>query len=152
MVQCADNEIKFFTKSSREAVGVCVTEYRGQPRIDIRVYQPVIGEEGVTPTKKGISLGLEFYEELLEGVRKLGDVMGRDKVVARIQKSQKELIQISVTTFRDNTRIDIRSYMQFDPNSTEWKPTKRGISLPVELYSDLLDAVESLEPIVKSMQ
>ncbi len=137
------NRVKLFSKNAREAVGVGISEWKGQPRVDIRIYVPSLEDNTLIPTKKGISLPIEKYPELMEALYKLGDTMSNEKLVARIKKSGKEEIRVGTTTFRDIPMIYLRVYTPIGEKS-EWKPTQRGVNLKVDLYESLLEAVEGL--------
>ena len=95
------------------------------------------------PTREGISLPVEKYSELLEGVKALGDVMGSDKVVAKIKKTDNNEIWIGFNTYKKIALIYLRTYAGYGDNP-ELRPTKQGISLRVEQYPHLLEAVEKL--------
>ena len=139
----ATNVLALFAKSAREAVGVAISEWKGEPRIDVRIYVPIIGEDSLVPTKKGISLSLDQYPQLLDGVRRLGDVMSNERVVARIGKSERSEVRIGITIFRGNPLIYLRTFVQFGSDDPEWKPTQKGVSLRVDLYPKLLEAIEA---------
>ena len=135
--------IASFQKNSRELVGVCVAEQKGELRGDIRIYVQAIGEEALIPTSKGISIPVGLYTELLDGMRKLGDVMGREKVVKRISKSPKTEIRVGINIFRGQTLLYIRQFSTMK-DSNEKKPTKKGISVRVDQYPQLLEIIETL--------
>ena len=139
----ADNRI-LFSKSAQEAIGVGLNEWKGKLRIDIRTFVPVIGEEGLMPTPKGISLDVDQFPELLQAVQDLGEVMTNDKLVARISKNPTQEIRVGVNTFRNMPLIYIRTFTRKDENTEDWTPTKKGISIKVDLYPRLLEAIESL--------
>jgi len=141
----ANDNLIIFSKSSKEAIGVSLKIWKEQLRVDIRTYVPVIGEEGLMATPKGISLTAEKYPELLQAVRALGDVMSNDKVVARISKNENQEIRVGVNTFRNMPLIYIRTFTKKKGDADEWSPSRKGISIKVDLYPRLLEAVESLQ-------
>jgi len=145
------NLISIFAKSSQEAVGVSLNEWRGQIRIDIRIYVPLLEDDSLIPTKKGISLKADLFPQLLEAIKGLGNVMSSEKEVARIKKSSTEEIRIGVTTFKDIPLIYLRTYTLFGSDPPEWRPTRKGVSLKVDLYPKLYEAIEKVEVELKKL-
>ena len=140
-----------FSKNSRELVCVGVNTWRRKEYIFIRVFAQAIGEEHLVPTRAGISLHLSQYPELLDGARLLGDVMGSDKVVARIRKSQNKEVRIGFTLYRDAPLIYLRTFV-LSADQPEGIPTKQGISVRVEQYPYLLEAIEELGNAIKGIE
>ncbi len=62
-----------------------------------------------------------------------------------IQKSSTEQVQVDIREYKGKKYLDIRLWFNssIDP---EYRPTKKGISLPVALLPDLQKAIMSLEP------
>jgi hypothetical protein len=60
-----------FRKGSRSEVRASVSTYRGVARADIRLWVPSESDEGLIPTKSGISIPLEDLDELLAAVQAL---------------------------------------------------------------------------------
>lgn len=73
----------------------------------------------------------------------------KDELVAVINRGQTQQIQFRVNEFKGNNYIDIRTYY-FDENSEEFKPTRKGISIPVELYEELKEALTKVEGALPS--
>lgn len=135
---------KYFQKNAQEAVGICITEWKGQPRVDVRIYVQPLGEANLVATKKGVAIPVDLFSQVMQGVRDLAEVMGPEKIVARIAKSSKEEIRIGASTFRGTRLIYIRSFVNVDAEG-EWKPTRKGVSLRVALYPHLLETLEEVE-------
>jgi len=71
-------EVASFPKTKRESVRVCLLQWSGEPRIDVRVMAALVKEEGViVPTQKGLSLRLEQLATLREALD-LADAKARD--------------------------------------------------------------------------
>ncbi len=149
MVESDEDFVSLFAKSTTEMIGTVVTEWKGKPRFDIRIYVQAVGEDNLVPTQKGLSLEFEYYPMLLIGVRALGEVMGNNKLVATIPKSKREEVRIGVNLYMGNPLIYMRTFLLFNATDTEWKPTQKGISLRVDLYPKLLEAVEALGPAIE---
>lgn len=68
-----------------------------------------------------------------------------DQIVARLRKNDVEEVVVSVRNFEGSDFVDIRTF--FGARDQEVKPTKKGVTIPVALYSEfrrsigLLDAV-----------
>ena len=73
--------------------------------------------------------------------------MSSEKVVAKIQKNSKQQIWVGLNIFKDIPLLYVRTYSKFG-DEEEYKPTKRGVSMKVELYPQLLEAVEKLANFV----
>jgi len=80
-------------------------------------------------------------------VKALGDVMGSDKVVARILKNNKQEIRVGFNSYRGVALIYIRTFSLIEGKS-EWVPTKSGVSMRVDHYPHHLEAVEKLGQVV----
>lgn len=146
----SEDVVSLFAKNASEAIGVAISEWQGQPRLDVRTYVPVLGQDHLVPTKKGISLRLDQYPELLDAVRRLGDVMGKERLVARISKSIHTEVRVGVTMYKGHSLIYVRTYVRPDPDTSEWQPTQKGISLRVDLYPQLLEAIEAVGTALSS--
>jgi len=60
-----------FPKNTMEEVRTQITEYKGYKLMDIRVWYKREDKDPL-PTKKGLTLGIEHYQELKKAVDKLG--------------------------------------------------------------------------------
>ncbi|MGH8056282.1 MAG: transcriptional coactivator p15/PC4 family protein [Candidatus Entotheonellia bacterium] len=72
-----------------------------------------------------------------------------DALVARISKNPTEEVRISLTSYRGHELVDIRVYFQDDQG--EWRPTKRGVSLSVDSFTELRDAVGKVEEMLNGL-
>lgn len=70
------------------------------------------------------------------------DTTGYDGVLmGAIGKSSKTEVRIGIKQFQQNTFIDIRMYYL---KGSQWFPTKKGITLPVETYPELDTVVSTM--------
>ena len=53
-----------------------------------------------------------------------------------IEKGLGSRIHIRLSKFRDRDYLDIRNFYETDEG--EWKPTRKGIAIPVDLYDELM--------------
>jgi len=70
------------------------------------------------------------------------------EVVKLIDKGMGKRIYIRVSQFHDHDYLDIRNFYQAE--NEEWKPTRKGIAIPVELYDELIDALKDIKPLIAS--
>lgn len=57
------------------------------------------------------------------------------EIIARFVKNSVEEVRLSLTEFKGHKLIDIRAfYLDLD---NEYKPTKKGIAISVDLYPEL---------------
>jgi hypothetical protein len=65
------------------------------------------------------------------------------KVISEFSKNTQETIRVSITEFKGYELIDVRAYYR-DNETGELKPTRKGITLSIELYDKLKDAILEL--------
>jgi len=70
-----------------------------------------------------------------------------DRLISKFRKNALEEIQISAREFQGRQLVDIRIYA--GPRGQETVPTKKGVSIPIELYGDFRKAIRSLEEILE---
>jgi len=67
-------------------------------------------------------------------------VESRDEVLVQvIDKGLGSRIHVRLSRFRDRDYLDIRNF--YETEEGEWKPTRKGIAVPVELYDELIEAL-----------
>ena len=108
-----------------------------------------VGADILIPTKKGVSITIDEFPKVLEGVKKLGDVMSNEKVVATIRKSDTQEIRIGITTFKNIPLIYIRTFAY---KNDQWLHTQKGISMKVDLYPKLLESLGLLNEEIKKLK
>ena len=62
-----------------------------------------------------------------------------------IQKNKSEEIRAAVTHFKGHDLLDVRTYMEFKDSDGDRKPTKKGFSLNIEKFPELIEALQSLQ-------
>lgn len=69
--------IKDIKKNNNEIIRIEVSEYKGRELINIRIWYQAIdsasGDLVFKPTQKGVTLNISEFEELRDGVEKLGN-------------------------------------------------------------------------------
>jgi hypothetical protein len=69
-----------------------------------------------------------------------------DELIAQFEKNATEVIRVSLTEYRKRKLVDVRVYYSDDEG--EYRPTKKGVSLSLEVYPDFKRALASLEKIL----
>lgn len=69
-----------------------------------------------------------------------------DQVVARLRKNEVEEVVVALRTFEGSEFVDIRTF--FGPRGQETKPTKKGVTVPVALYSEFRRSIELLDTLM----
>jgi len=72
-----------------------------------------------------------------------------EALVARISKNPTEEVRVSLTSYRGYDLVDIRVYYQDEQG--EWRPTKRGVSLPIDSFGELRDAISKVEEMLNEL-
>ncbi len=73
--------IKDIQRNNTEIIRIEVSEYKGNELINLRIWYQAIDDNGEViykPTQKGVALNLSKYDELLEGIEKIGQYI-KDK-------------------------------------------------------------------------
>ena len=60
-----------------------------------------------------------------------------------VDKSEAERVRIAVNEFKEKLFLDIRQYYQAEDG--DWRPTKKGVSLPADKLDELKTALEKLQ-------
>ncbi len=63
-----------------------------------------------------------------------------NRVVHSFKRNEAEEVRISIGAYKDKTYLDVRVYFRMEKGS-DWAPTKKGITIPLELVSDLAEGL-----------
>jgi hypothetical protein len=69
-------------------------------------------------------------------------IESKSVVVARFRKSKTEKIYVSANEYNGRKYADLRTY--FMDSEGEWHPTKKGISIPADLFNELVVGIKAL--------
>jgi hypothetical protein len=69
-----------------------------------------------------------------------------DQVIAQFEKNAKEVVRVSLSEYRGHKLFDVRVYYSDDEG--QYKPTRKGVSLSVNLYTDFKRALVALEKML----
>jgi len=62
-----------------------------------------------------------------------------EQLIRAIDKDLGNQIHVRLSRFRERDYLDIRNFYETDDG--EWKPTRKGIAIPVEFYAEVMDAL-----------
>ena len=69
-----------------------------------------------------------------------------DELIAQFEKNATEVVRVSLTEYRGRKLVDVRVYYSDDEG--QYYPTKKGVSLSVDVYPDFKRALLELEKIL----
>ena len=70
-----------------------------------------------------------------------------DRLISKFRKNSLEEIQVSVREYQGRQLVDVRIFV--GPRGDETRPTKKGVSLPIELFRQLRDAIAMVEEVLE---
>jgi hypothetical protein len=73
----------------------------------------------------------------------------QEVLVQAIEKGLGERIHVRVSQFKGRVYLDVRNF--YEDDAGEWKPTRKGVSVPVELYEQLQQAILQAKPEIDRM-
>jgi hypothetical protein len=71
-----------------------------------------------------------------------------EALVARIPKNPTEEVRVALTSYHGHDLVDIRVF--FQDGQGEWRPTKRGVSLSVDSFTELREAIAKAEEMLST--
>ncbi len=63
-------------------------------------------------------------------------------LIGAVGKRSNEQILVGLREFRGARFIDIRAY--FETDASEWRPTKKGVTLPIDAFPELAEVIAGL--------
>ncbi len=66
-----------------------------------------------------------------------------EAIIEEFEKNSREKVMILIKKFKNNYYLDIRVY--FKGSDDEYKPSKKGIMISLEMLDDLKDALDKVE-------
>ena len=70
-----------------------------------------------------------------------------NKLISKFRKNSFEEIQINAREYKGRQYVDIRTYV--GSPDVETVPTKKGVSIPIELYIEFSKGISILEDILE---
>ena len=69
-----------------------------------------------------------------------------DELIEQFDKNATEVVRVSLTEYRGRKLVDVRVY--YSDSEGQYRPTKKGVSLSVDVYPDFKRALLVLEKIL----
>jgi len=69
-----------------------------------------------------------------------------DELIAQFDKNATEVVRVSLTEYRGRKLVDVRIY--YSDAEGQYRPTKKGVSLSLEVYPDFKRAMLALEKVL----
>lgn len=69
-----------------------------------------------------------------------------DELIAQFEKNATEVVRVSLTEYHGRKLVDVRVYYSDDAGA--YRPTRKGISLSVDVYPELKRALRALEKVL----
>jgi hypothetical protein len=139
-----------FPKNDREVIGVGVNDCNGSAHVYIWTFRKTQNDGTLTETNKGVEIPLEKYDDLLQVLSDVGDVMISEKVVGKIELNTTDQIWVGVNKANNIPQIFFQNYTKFGETEI-FEPAEQGISMRVEFYPYLLDALGKIQtPIIEN--
>lgn len=93
-----------------------------------------------------------LFSDSIPGLERINmadeNIQGDEVLVQAIDKSLGNRIHIRISEFKDRDYLDIRNY--YEDESGEWKPTRKGVAIPVEFYDELMEGLAAAKDIIAS--
>jgi len=74
------------------------------------------------------------------------DIQQDEVLVRAIDKGLGNRIHIRISRFKDRDYLDIRNY--YEDDAGEWKPTRKGIAVPVEFYDEVMESLTAAKAVI----
>lgn len=142
--------IKKLKKNSSEEVWITVTDYKERELLDLRVYYRSIDDMQMKPTKRGVSLPLAKTSELLAAIEKVNVMTKVGEPVAKLDKSETEMIYVTLKEFKGHRLVDVRTY--FRPHTgEELVPSQKGVTFRYDtgVLDEVKDALRQAQAMAK---
>ena len=69
-----------------------------------------------------------------------------DELIEQFEKNATEVVRVSLTEYRGRKLVDVRVY--YSDSEGQYRPTKKGVALSVDIYPDFKRALLALEKIL----
>ena len=79
------------------------------------------------------------------------DIESSGILVHSINKRHNEQIRFSISDFNNTKYIDIRSYF-LSRDGSEFRPSRKGVTLPISMFKELLDGVTNVGKALSAVE
>ena len=133
-----------FPKNASQVVCGSLSYYKEERWFDIRIYVPVVDEDGgFIRTRKGVFLRIGELRALKAHVGHLQDAISLNQVAGSIKKSAREEVRVGLQEYRGVPMAYVRIFALVGQD--EWTPTQKGVSINVSMRADLISLLDGLE-------
>jgi len=73
-------------------------------------------------------------------------------VITEFVKNKYQIVRISLTEYKSMRLIDIRVWSKKQDSETEFIPTTKGVSLSIESFKNLMQALPQVEEKIKELK
>lgn len=70
-----------------------------------------------------------------------------NEIIGEMEKGWNEKVIFSISEFKGKNYANIRIYYEDDEG--EWKPTKKGVTVPLDTFNEFKENIEKLESYLK---
>ncbi|NLU53466.1 MAG: transcriptional coactivator p15 [Clostridiaceae bacterium] len=74
----------------------------------------------------------------------MADFWDSEELLGKFVKNSREEIQVKKVTKNSKAYVDIRTFW-FDSKSDEYRPSQKGVAIPMEFVGELLSILENVE-------
>ena len=79
------------------------------------------------------------------------DIESSGILVHSINKRHNEQIRFSISDFNNTKYINIRSYF-LSRDGSEFRPSRKGVTLPISMFKELLDGVTDIGKALSTIE
>ena len=69
-----------------------------------------------------------------------------DELIAQFEKNATEVVRVSLTEYRGRKLVDVR--VHYTDDEGQYRPTKKGVSLSLDVYPDFKRALAALDKML----
>ena len=69
-----------------------------------------------------------------------------DELIEQFEKNATEVVRVALTEYRGRKLVDVR--VHYTDDEGQYRPTKKGVSLSLDVYPDFKRALTALEKIL----
>jgi hypothetical protein len=134
-------------KNAANEIWVVLTDYTGEMRLNVREYFHDGGDAGFRPTRRGVLIPVSEIPALRNALDLLAEST-EPGTVATFSKTGRTEIQAGLRKYQGHTYAEVRLFFASDSGNGEYRPSNKGVTMPLSLVPVLADAVGEAEEAV----
>jgi len=75
--------------------------------------------------------------------------MERQRLIHEFDKTSLEVVKVSLQGYKSQTYVDLRVWLKEDPREEAKTPTKKGLTLNVELLPELIKSLQKAREVLE---